>query len=194
VLILPSYLRTLPQREYLQGTAEILKYGAALDARLFRRLARSAGEIRRRKPGTLVPIIARCCALKAEVVRKDERESGHRRILNFGHTIGHALEAAARYRLSHGSAVAIGMTVEAGISRAMGLLRDAEAGELASLLRAYGLPLAIPSGISRKAVLQAIGFDKKRSGGPVLFTLLGGIGRGLPGIAVPSPILEASLS
>ncbi|HLF15634.1 MAG TPA: 3-dehydroquinate synthase, partial [Bacteroidota bacterium] len=193
VLIDPGFLRTLPEREYLQGMAEVIKYGLILDRRLFLRLKSSVRAIRSRNRTTLLPVIARCCALKGRVVAADERESGYRRILNFGHTVGHALEQASHYVIPHGMAVSIGMAAEAGISLGLGMITPADLADLLGLLGAYGLPVSVPRGIPRAAILRALSFDKKKSGGVVRFTLPRGIGRGVTGVEVPPEILSGVL-
>jgi 3-dehydroquinate synthase len=190
VLIDPGLLVTLPQREYLQGLAEVIKYGIILDRRLYLRLGSSRPAILSRRRAELASIIGRCCALKGRVVAADPRESGYRRILNFGHTIGHALEQASRYRVPHGMAVSIGMALEAEISMELGMIGRAAYDDILGLLRSYGLPVSLPRGVRRESVLRALSFDKKKAGGIVRFTLLGGIGKGVEGLEVPGPVLH----
>src|SRR5262249_48480678 len=116
-------LKTLPLREYRAGLAEVIKYGIIYDAALFRRLEQDLPKLLRRDSRTLTDVVARCCQIKAEVVAQDETESGLRAILNFGHTIGHALEAISQYGVSlHGEAISIGQVAAARLSaRAAGL-------------------------------------------------------------------------
>jgi len=116
-------LSTLPPREYRAGLAEVIKYGIIYDAGLFRRLERDLPRLLQREPKTLVAVVARCCEIKAEVVRQDETESGWRAILNFGHTIGHGLEAISHYgKYLHGEAISIGQVAAARLSaRVLGL-------------------------------------------------------------------------
>lgn len=191
VLVSPRYLRTLTRPEYGQGMAEVIKYGLILDRRLFNRLRSSANAVLSRRSATITPVIARCCALKGAVVAADERESGYRRILNFGHTIGHAIEQASGYRVPHGSAVSIGMAAEAGISLALGMITPGELADILGVLKLYELPVVPPRGLSRTAVLRAIRFDKKKSGGAVRFTLLKGIGKAVAGVDVPPALLNS---
>ncbi len=193
VLIAPRYLATLPGPVYVQGMAEVIKCALVLDGRLFLRLRASARPILARNVAKLSPVIARCCALKGSVVAADERETGYRRILNFGHTIGHALEHASRYRIPHGSAVSIGMAVESGISLGMGMITPADLAAILGILETYGLPVTPPRALSRAAILRALPFDKKKSAGVVRYTLLGGIGKGIPGVQVPRDLLGAVL-
>ncbi len=189
ILTNPGFLRTLPQKEYLHGMSEVIKVALILDRRLVQRLWRSVRPIRARNIALLSTVIARCCAHKGSVVAADEREAGYRRILNFGHTIGHAIEHASGYGISHGPAVSLGMAAEARISFELGMIGRGDLATILDLLKAYALPVTIPRTLSRSALLRAISFDKKKSDGVVRFTLLSNIGRGVHGIDVPRPIL-----
>jgi 3-dehydroquinate synthase len=193
VLVNPAYLQTLPEREYLQGLAEVLKTAIILDRRLAGTLRRSAGRLLARDRAALSPVVARCCTLKGKIVTADERESGERRLLNFGHTIGHAIERVSGFRVPHGFAVSIGMAVEAGIAGRLGLISAPELASLLGLIESYGLPLAIPRALSRAEILRATTFDKKKSGGVVGFTLPTGVGTGVCGIGVPGGVLSSAL-
>jgi 3-dehydroquinate synthase len=193
VLLFPGYLRTLPGREFLQGMAEVVKYGAVLDRRLFERLRADAAPILSRRPAALAPVIARCCELKGRLVRIDERDTGERRLLNFGHTIGHALEHASGHRIAHGMAVSIGMAVEAGIARELGILPAREFPKLLELLGRYSLPVSIPRGIDRGLLLDAVARDKKAARGDVRFTLLRRIGAGVAGVVVPGELIGKAI-
>ncbi len=173
-------LGTLPEREFRSGLAEVIKYAAILDARLFTILERSSGEILARKTGVLGRVVRRCLELKREIVEKDERETGLRRILNFGHTIGHAVELRSGYRLLHGEAVAIGMAAESRISASCGMLRAVDSFRVEKLLTLYGLPTEMNKNVGE--ILRATSRDKKAIGGTVRYTLLKGIGRGVPGV------------
>jgi 3-dehydroquinate synthase len=189
-----STLQTLPDREYRCGLAEVIKYGIALDKNLFLYLERNIHRILNRNNACLEYIIRKCCALKKGIVERDERESGLRRILNFGHTIGHGIESASGFRLNHGEAVAIGMAVEAKISSAIQMTNDIPVQRLTHLLRQYGLPVEIPGGITLQTILSRTAHDKKAVHGTVLYTLLTGVGRAEPGVAVPSTTIIRSLS
>ena len=137
-------LATLPAREYRAGLAEVIKYGIIYDAAFFRRLERQMPTLLKREPKTLAAVIARCCEIKAEVVRQDETENGLRAILNFGHTIGHALEAISNYgKYLHGEAISLGQVAAARLSvRLLGLPpRDLE--RITALFRRAGLPSEI---------------------------------------------------
>lgn len=157
-------LQTLPQREYVSGLAEVVKYGVIWDAALFALLEQHAAELLTRQPDLLERVIARCCEIKAEVVAIDERENGPRAILNFGHTLGHALENVDGYgQWLHGEAVAIGMRYAARLSVLAKGFAAADADRLDALLRALGLPLAPPAA-KRPAwpdLRQAMLADKK---------------------------------
>jgi 3-dehydroquinate synthase len=171
-------LRTLPRREYVAGLAEVVKYGAILDAELFEKLERSAEALLRQDSAMLVGIVSRCCRLKAAVVESDETEGGYRAILNFGHTIGHAIETLTEYRrLLHGEAVGIGMICAARLSRAVASLSRADVDRLERLLHAFGVPTQVPADLRRDQIALAIEADKKASGGKIQFVCLESIGK-----------------
>ena len=139
VVIDPLVLATLPRREFRAGLYEVIKYGMTSSRSLFERVARERQAIFARTPDALTPIIAESCRIKASVVAADEREAGPRRILNFGHTAGHALEAVTKYRrFRHGEAVAYGMLVAAELARARGALADLDRQALADLIASLG--------------------------------------------------------
>src|SRR2546430_6858772 len=134
-------LGTLPVREYRAGLAEIIKYGIIHDVELFRRLEQAIPKLLQREPDTLASVVARCCQIKAGVVGQDETESGLRAILNFGHTIGHALEAVSGYgKYLHGEAISIGQVKAAELSRKLRGLRQDEFERIRSLFQRAGLP------------------------------------------------------
>ncbi|HMD14238.1 MAG TPA: 3-dehydroquinate synthase, partial [Bacteroidota bacterium] len=130
-----SVLKTLPDREFRSGLAEVIKYGAILDADFFKYIERNHQKILKRNHVVLTTMIQRCCELKRNVVQKDERESGLRKILNFGHTFGHAIETLSQYRLLHGEAISIGMVLEAKLSTRITNLPLADLIRLESILR-----------------------------------------------------------
>ncbi|HTK82118.1 MAG TPA: 3-dehydroquinate synthase [Bacteroidota bacterium] len=179
-------LSTLSDAEFSNGMAEVIKYGAIMDNRLFSYLEKNISSVLGRKSTTLNHIIRRCCELKKFVVQKDEKEEGLRRILNFGHTIGHAVESRTRYRVSHGEAVAIGMVAEGRISAALGLLPRSHLRRLENLIAAYGLPTSIPSSIDKRDVVRLTASDKKAAGKRVYYTLLSAIGRARVGVGLSS--------
>ncbi len=171
VAIDPLVLTTLPRREFRAGLYEVVKYGMAFDAELFERVRTSTHAIFGRSPDVLSPIIATSCRIKATVVQEDERERGRRRLLNFGHTAGHALEAITKYRrFRHGEAVALGMIIAADLAVARGAL-DADARDaLVQLVGALG-PLPSITDLRVEDALEAIGHDKKVVDGRLHFVL-----------------------
>ncbi len=181
VFIDPTVLQTLPERERWSGLAEVLKYGLIRDPALFARLEADLENLVQ-QPENLSEVIARCCAIKAEIVSADERESGLRTILNFGHTVGHALEAASEYQLRHGEAIAWGMLVAARLShQKMGL----SLAELERIERALArFPKPSVRGIECERVLDLVRHDKKARDGRVRFVLLRAIGEPVPCDAV----------
>lgn len=160
-----STLKTLTDREYLSGLAEVVKYGVIWDAALFRKLEEQVAALRRRDLDMLEPIVARCCEIKAEVVAVDERDSGVRAILNFGHTLGHALELVADYnRWLHGEAVSMGMVYAAELSHREKGFPAEDCRRLSRLLEALGLPIrpgANGFGGDWAALRAAMSTDKK---------------------------------
>ncbi len=187
-------LKTLPEKEFRNGMAEVIKYTAILDNQLFSYLQQYHQKIMWKNKSSLVHIIKRCCELKKMIVEKDEKETGLRRILNFGHTIGHAVESLSNYKLSHGEAVAIGMIAEAKISAALGMLNQSEVVRLHNLLQLYKLPTEIPSNIDIKKIIKLTCHDKKVQQGKVQYTLLEKIGKAIVGISVPQKIVGRVLS
>ena len=166
-------LDSLPDRELRCGLAEVVKYGVILDAPFFEELERNAAEILDRRPDALRRIVARSCELKADVVTQDEREeTGLRAVLNFGHTIGHAVEAVAGYGggFQHGEAVAVGMVAECRLAERLGWIGAELTDRLTALLLRFGLPTSAP-GLPAGALLDAMGRDKKNRGGRIRFVL-----------------------
>lgn len=155
-------LTTLPQREYVSGLAEVVKYGVIWDAPFFTMLEKHTRGLLDRDSALLEKVVARCCEIKAEVVALDERETGPRAILNFGHTLGHAVEKVDGYgHWLHGEAVAIGMHFAARLSSRVQGLSQAEADRVASLLEALGLPLRPGTGVAWPTLAAAMVSDKK---------------------------------
>jgi 3-dehydroquinate synthase len=169
-------LRTLPQRELRAGIYESIKAGLIRDAALFRFIESRREQIDRGDPGAMEKMVAASIGIKAEVVAFDERELGLRMILNFGHTIGHAIEAATGYRvLRHGEAIAWGMMIALDISRQRNLLTADAVRRVETLLRFFEPP-PLPA-VSSKRLLQAASGDKKNRAGVRRFVLLEGIGK-----------------
>lgn len=176
VLIDVATLDTLPEREYLSGLGEIIKYGAVLDQEFFSFLEENAERLLARDNSALIHAVGRSCAIKARVVELDEREGGLRAVLNYGHTLGHAVETLTGYtRYLHGEAVAIGMVQAARISRAYGFCSQADCDRIESLLKLLGLPLELPA-FSAKQYAEALSHDKKVRDSGMLFICNFGIG------------------
>jgi 3-dehydroquinate synthase len=175
-----STLATLPDREFREGLAEVIKYGAIMDAPMIADLERDLDSILARHSNLLEQVVARSLSHKAAVVSADERESGLRKTLNFGHTVGHAIEASAGYgSYFHGEAVAIGMVAAARLSSKYAGFSADEASRLQRLIERAGLPTAMPPGWRGENFLRAIGLDKKRVAGSVEFVLLDRLGHSL---------------
>jgi 3-dehydroquinate synthase len=176
VVVDPSLLGTLPRREFRAGLYEVVKYGMTSSPGLFERIARERTDIFARKPEVLAAVIGESCRIKATVVSADEREAGPRRILNFGHTAGHALEAVTKYRrYRHGEAVAYGMLVAADVAVARGALADRERKALADLIISLG-PLPPIGDLPTAQILEAMQHDKKVVAGRLHFVLPTAIG------------------
>ena len=159
-------LATLPEPQLVAGMAEAIKHGVIADAGYCDLLEREQAAIVARDLAVLERVVARSVEIKAEVVSADEREAGRRAVLNFGHTVGHAIEATSGYALLHGEAVAIGMALEARIAERTGTAEAGTAARVAALLERFGLPLEAPQGATVDDVLAAMGRDKKvRAGG-----------------------------
>ena len=188
-------LSTLPPRELRAGLAEVIKYGIIYDASLFRRLERDLPKLLRLDSAALGAAVARCCEIKAEVVGQDEQEHGLRAILNFGHTIGHAIEAISGYgRHLHGEALAIGLVAAAKLSARQLGLAPREVDQITTLLAAAGLPTRITfNPKQRQRLFEAMRLDKKVSGGDVKFVLAERIGKAVWGQSVPLPHIEQAL-
>jgi 3-dehydroquinate synthase len=171
VAIDPVLLKTLPRREFRSGLYEVVKYGMIASRELFDRVARQTKDIFAKDPDALLPAIVESCRIKAKVVSADERESGLRRILNFGHTVGHALEAVTKYRrYRHGEAIALGMLAAADLGVARGALGERERQALAQLIAQLG-PLPTVSDLGTEEILEAIRRDKKVVHGRLHFVL-----------------------
>ncbi|MCL2545096.1 MAG: 3-dehydroquinate synthase [Clostridia bacterium] len=176
VIIDPHALNTLDPREFGAGLGEVIKYGCIADAALFERFENFPD--RRSLLSELPGIIARCCEIKAGYVGRDPFDHGARMELNFGHTLGHALESALGYgALLHGEAVCVGMAAAARWGEALGVTPPGVAGRIAALLTKYELPVAAPEPISAGEIARAMALDKKADGDSVRLVLLQAIGR-----------------
>ena len=161
VVIDPALLATLHQREFRAGLYEVIKYGVVCEGDLFARIRKDLGPISKRQVSALTPVIADCCRIKAAIVAGDEREAGPRRVLNFGHTVGHALEASTQYRrFLHGEAVAYGMQAACAIAAARGVCAPEVQAAVAALIAQLG-PLPPLSDLSAAAQLKLMRRDKK---------------------------------
>ena len=172
----PVLLDTLPRREFRSGLYEVIKYGMTSSRDLFDRFVRDIDGIFARKPDVIVPVIGEACSIKAAVVSEDEKEKGPRRMLNFGHTAGHALESMTKYRrFRHGEAVAYGMLVAAELSVARGVMPDEDRQKLARILMHLG-PLPPVGDLSTREALEAVKRDKKVVDGTLHYVLCTKIG------------------
>jgi 3-dehydroquinate synthase len=194
VIVDPDMLRTLPHREYRSGLYEVVKYGIIADPKLFRFLEAHMNRVLRRDPGALDWIIPRCIAIKARVVNRDEREIGLRKILNFGHTLGHALEAATHYRrFLHGEAIAWGMMAATLLGVATNRTREADATRIFRLIASVG-PLPSLAGIRASQLRNIMAGDKKARGGRVLWVLARAIGRTEWDVEVPWAVVARAFA
>jgi 3-dehydroquinate synthase len=170
-------LATLPERELRAGFAEVIKHGAIRDAGFFGWLEQSHKAVLRRDAAAVAHAVRRCCEIKGEIVSADEREAGVRMYLNFGHTIGHAMEALAEYvGLLHGEAVAMGMVCAGQLSVKRAGLAAGELSRLKSLIAASNLPVSLGDGYRVDQLMEAMRLDKKARGGKAQFVLLKRIG------------------
>jgi 3-dehydroquinate synthase len=174
VLMDLSVLASLPKEEFLSGMAEVIKYGVIRDAAFFEYLDQKREKILALDPEALEHVIQRSCEIKAEVVSRDEREGGLRAILNYGHSIGHAIETAEHYTMRHGHAVAIGMVIASRLALKTGLCDAVVPGRVETLVKSYGLPTDL-SALGRRPtareLMDILQGDKKAEGGKVKFVL-----------------------
>lgn len=193
VLADTSTLDTLPPRELSAGLAEVIKHGAILDGEFFDWIEANIARLVARDPQALAHAIARSCEIKADVVRKDEREGGLRAVLNFGHTFGHAIEAGLGYGAwLHGEAVGCGMVMAADLSQRLGLIDAASVARLRKLVAAAGLPVVAPD-LGAERWIELMEVDKKNEGGAIKFILLKPLGS--PSItSAPQDVLRATLA
>ena len=171
VYIDSQVLSSLPKAEVLNGLAEVIKYGVIYDPEFFTFLEDNRDAILALAVGVIEQVIETCCAIKAKVVACDEREANLRRILNFGHTIGHAVEADSGYQLAHGSAVAIGMVAACRLAEAKGIFPTSDAERVKALIEAFGLPVSIPPTANRHRLQEYLLTDKKTVAGRPFFVL-----------------------
>ena len=185
-----AFLKTLPPREFATGIAEIVKHGIIDDPELFSSLEADAEAVKSRDMRLLERIIASSCRIKSRVVEIDETEKGLRRILNFGHTIGHAIEAESGYSISHGDAISIGMVASTLISERLRYLYSRDRERIISLIRAIGLPDRIPKALNPDGIVSRIKRDKKKEGDTIHFVLLKKIGMPFVNGFVPKGLIR----
>ncbi len=191
VLIDTTALGTLPRRELVAGLAEVVKYGIIEDPVLFGLLEQKIDRLLALDRDLLIQVIATCCAIKTRVVEQDEREDDYRAVLNFGHTVGHALEAATDYQqFLHGEAVGIGMAKAAALSCRLKFCEGTSLERILELLKKAGLPVELPSKLSIQQLIQGMEIDKKAAGGKVKFVMCAGIGKTLFHWLTPGEIAE----
>ena len=186
-------LTSLPEREYIAGIAEVIKYGVIGDPEFFQWLEANVEDVSGREPSAMEHAIHRSCQLKAEIVTEDEREIGNRAKLNFGHTFAHAIETLTGYRSHlHGEAVAIGMVMAADLSVRMDLCQSDTVDRIRQLIEAFGLPVASPK-LPTHLMLETMAMDKKVIGGRMRFVLVKRIGEVFVESGVPQSVLEETL-
>jgi 3-dehydroquinate synthase len=186
-----AYLRTLGADDLHGGFAEVIKYGMIADAAFFAWLEEHIEQALALEPAPLRHVVRRSCEIKAQVVGADERESGLRAILNYGHTFAHAIESCAAYRERqfHGPAVAIGMMAAAETARRLGMFTEGEAQRQRALIERAGLPTRIPRGLAAEELLDRMRSDKKVLAGRLRFVLPEEIGRVTIRDDVPEPLV-----
>lgn len=193
VLIDPEVLTTLPQREYLSGIAEVLKYGFIADSDFLKYLLDNRERVLMRNPEVLGSVIAKCCEIKTSFVEKDEKETGIRVFLNFGHTAGHAWEASGDFeQFLHGEAVSLGMVCAARIGMAVGMTSAAVANSVEETLREFGLPVSVDK-IDPDRMIEFMAADKKREDGKVRWVLLRQVGIAETCNEIPWPLVKEIL-
>lgn len=187
VYIDTEVLKTLPKSEFIGGMAEVIKYGVIKDANFFQYLHDVRDDVLSLNLDVVEKIIYNCCSIKADVVAKDEQETDIRRILNYGHTIGHAVESVSDFSIIHGNCVAIGMVAAARISVLKGLLSEADATKIISAITDYGLPTEIPAGFDREKIKKYLLTDKKMEAGKIFYILPKSIGQ----VAITADVAES---
>jgi len=164
-------LETLHKKEIREGLAEVIKYGVIRDEELFKFLEKNLNKLFSYRSEILVPIIKRCCEIKGKIVELDEKESNLRKILNFGHTIGHAIEKQFDYEITHGEAISLGMIAEGRIAMELGIFKNQDLQRLRILLKKAGLPTRFPSKINLKDMIASMKLDKKARRGNIEMVL-----------------------
>ena len=192
VLIDVDVLMSLPRRELVAGLAEVIKYGIIEDPVLFDLLEKNMDKLLEVDRRLLTHVITTSCAIKAKVVEKDEREEDYRAVLNFGHTLGHALEAATGYRqFLHGEAVGVGMAEAAAISARVGFCDRGSLERIHGLIKKAGLPSKLPSDLSPQILISGMELDKKSAAGKIKFVMCAGMGKTCFHWLTPEQVMEA---
>jgi 3-dehydroquinate synthase len=171
-----TFLETLPDKEFNNGLAEIIKYGIIDDEKMFSILEENMDTVKSRDSSVMLKLVEGCCRIKKSIVEIDEKEQGLRRLLNFGHTLGHALEAVSKYTISHGEGVALGMIAAARISEKMRYLDAVQLKRIEEIILRAGLPVKIPQNFSADEIISRLAMDKKKKDDVVHFILLKKIG------------------
>ena len=194
VVIDPDTLQTLPERERRSGLAEVIKYGIIADKDFAALLEREMPGLLALTSPELEAVIAHSCAVKARVVEEDEREDGLRAILNFGHTVGHALESLTHYETyTHGEAIALGMVSACLVGEEAGVTRPDDTAAVTNLLRAAGFTVRLDPAHDIAEIVRLLAWDKKSVGGSARFVLLEEMGHATPGHQVPATAIETAL-
>lgn len=187
-----STLSTLPDSEFREGFAEVIKTAVVGDASLFRWLEATATRLVRREAKALERMVAICMRFKGRVVKRDERETGRRAALNFGHTVAHALEKVSASRLGHGSAVALGLCVESRMARTETGFSASSIDRVKTLIEAFGLPVRVPAEYEEDEIVAATAYDKKTRAGQVHYALPLRIGR-MPALPQCTRVVDATV-
>jgi 3-dehydroquinate synthase len=178
VFIDVSTLKTLPLKEYINGLSEIIKTALIKDKSFFSYIVKHKSSIKKSADKEVIKIISKSCKIKANIVMHDEKERGIRKLLNYGHTIGHAIEILSGFTIPHGYSIAIGMNIENIIAYKMGLLKFDEYKSILDTISFFDLPVKIPKKIDSGNIMKKVKVDKKSINGIPYFTLLNGIGNG----------------
>jgi len=193
VYIDPSVLETLPRPEFQHGLAEVVKSAVVRDGEFFQFLEHHHDAVVSHDRKTLEEIISRCCRIKTEVVMADEHDRGRRRLLNFGHTVGHAIETHSGYTIPHGMAVSMGMAAETTLSTQTGELAAHDRAKILEVLERYGLPTQIPSRYKPDALLALMDSDKKTEDGQIALILPTEVGKAIVKAHIPRATLRKAL-
>jgi 3-dehydroquinate synthase len=189
----PEALATLPPEEMANGMAEVIKSAIVRDPAFFGFLERRRDAVLARDAKIMETVVTRCCRIKTGVVMEDEKDTGARRILNFGHTVGHAVEVLSGYAVPHGAAVSMGMAAETALACRLGLLPASEKGRILGLLKAYGLPSGLPRSLDRARLVDLMKGDKKTEQGRIVMALPTAVGAVSIAEGVGRPEIEVAL-